>query len=290
MLTNTDRSAQVSKEKIGYHRLMYSNALSELKQLTQWAVYRVEHVEGKAKKIPHQANRPRRRASHSDPRTWATFDDALHTFRKSDFDGLVFAFSEEDSFVGIDLDNCIVDGQLEPWAKMITEQIASYTELSPSGNGLHIILKGKLPGKKRGRKKGNVEVYEALRFFTVTGKRVSGEVEERQTELASFFAEYFPLPKKSKPKKSTPIKLDDHKLLSLMFSSKHGAMIETLWNGDFSAYPSHSEADLALLNNLAWWSGYDRERAAELFRYSGLYREKWERDDYREELLNKAFS
>jgi hypothetical protein len=70
-------------------------------------------------------------------------------------------------YVGIDLDDCIVDGKLTPLAAKVVTQLNAYTEYSPSGKGLHIICKGSL---NRGFKKDTIEVYNTGRFFTVTGK------------------------------------------------------------------------------------------------------------------------
>lgn len=254
----------------------------------QWALWRKEQRSGKTTKMPYQVRHPNLNASHSDPATWASFDEAVSVLSRGEHDGLMFAFSETDNLVGVDLDDCIKDGVLEPWAARIVEAFASYSELSPSGKGLHIILKGKLPGEKKGRKKGPVEVYEALRFFTVTAK-AWGKLEHRQAELERFYAEHFPPKKPSTPKKVMPVSLDDQKLLELMFASRSGSSIAALWQGDYSAYPSQSEADLALLGYLAWWTGYDMGRTVGLFERSGLYREKWEREDYRAAQLELVF-
>ena len=62
-----------------------------------------------------------------------------------------------------------------------------------------------------------------------------------------------------------------------MRKGRNGAAFSALWNGDISAYPSHSEADVALCNILAWWTNCDPARMDRLFRQSGLMREKWDR-------------
>lgn len=252
----------------------------------------MEVRDGKPAKIPYQVRNPYKGASHSDPSTWTSFGEAVAALNRKAFDGLMFAFSETDDLVGVDLDNCFTStGTLEPWARRILAGLASYTELSPSGKGLHVILRGKLPGDKKGRKKGPIEVYEALRFFTVTGKTfgVWETIGARQTALNDLMLEHFPPKAPRKLKKTTPVSIDDQRLLELMFASKSGAGIYALWTGDFSAYPSQSEADLALLAHLAWWTGYDMGRTVELFERSGLYREKWEREDYRAAQLEFVF-
>lgn len=89
-------------------------------------------------------------------------------------DGIGFMFSVSDPYTGIDLDKCLnaETGELEPWAQRCVDLFNSYTEITPSGKGLHIIIRGKLPGK--GRKKGKFEVYDRGRFFTFTGNVFDG--------------------------------------------------------------------------------------------------------------------
>lgn len=85
------------------------------------------------------------------------------------------------------------------------------------------------------------------------------------------------------------VDLDDHAIVERMRQSD--VAIDALWGGDLSAYnDDHSDADLALCNHLAFWFGRDRERMDKAFRYSGLYREKWLRDDYRNRTLDKAIA
>ncbi len=84
-------------------------------------------------------------------------------------EGAGFVFSKDDPYVGIDLDNCITDSDfLQPWAAEIVSKLNGYTEVSPSGEGLHIIVKGRLPANF---KNSNVEAYSEGRYFTMTGDK-----------------------------------------------------------------------------------------------------------------------
>jgi putative DNA primase/helicase len=76
------------------------------------------------------------------------------------------------------------------------------------------------------------------------------------------------------------IVLSDNDLLNKAFKSKNGAKIQQLYNGDFSGYPSQSEADQALCNHLAFWLDRDRGRMDATFRTSGLMREKWDKKHF----------
>ena len=129
----------------------------------------------KPTKVPFQPDG--RHASHDDPSTWVDFNTA--TTHAKQFDGIGFVFTEHDPYAGIDLDNCFSpDGTLLDWAVPIVAQsqdAEAYIERTPSGQGLHIIGQGKLPGKGRkitglgANKTGAIEIYDRLRYFTVTG-------------------------------------------------------------------------------------------------------------------------
>lgn len=143
--------------------------LKELRDYLQWVVWKWEKKNGKPTKPPYDP-KTGKRASHSDPSTWGTFEQAVKALDRG-FDGIGFVFTGEDPYTGIDLDDCRdpTSGQIETWALKIIEDFDSYTEVSPSGTGLKIFLKGKLPAG--GIKTKHIEVYDRLRFFTVTGDR-----------------------------------------------------------------------------------------------------------------------
>jgi putative DNA primase/helicase len=143
----------------------------ELRVRPQWVVWKA--VGHKPDKVPFSA-RSGRKASSTDLLTWSTFQEALKAYENCDFAGLGFVFSSADPYTGIDLDNCVdADGEIAGWALEIVRYFDSYTELSATGSGLHIIVRGEVPN----RRKGEVEVYSSKRFFTVTGHvvEVSGD-------------------------------------------------------------------------------------------------------------------
>ena len=135
----------------------------ELRVRPQWVVWKA--VGDKPDKVPYSA-RTGRRASSTDLLTWSTFQEALEAYENGDYAGLGFVFSSADPYTGIDLDDCVdADGEIALWALEIVRYFDSYTELSASGSGLHIIIRGDVPN----RRKDEVEVYSSKRFFTVTG-------------------------------------------------------------------------------------------------------------------------
>ena len=143
----------------------------ELRARPQWVVWKA--VGDKPDKVPYSA-KTGRRASSTDLLTWSTFEEALEAYENGDHAGLGFVFSSADPYTGIDLDNCVdEDGEIALWALEIVRYFDSYTELSATGTGLHIIVRGNVPN----RRKGEVEVYSSKRYFSVTGHivEVSGD-------------------------------------------------------------------------------------------------------------------
>jgi putative DNA primase/helicase len=139
------------------------NIPEELKARPQWVMWRA--VGEKPDKVPYSA-RTGRRASSTDLMTWSTFEEALDAYENGEYAGLGFVFSSGDPYTGIDLDGCVeAYGQIAPWALEIIQHFDSYTELSATGTGLHVIVKGEVPN----RRKDGVENYSSKRFFTVTG-------------------------------------------------------------------------------------------------------------------------
>lgn len=249
---------------------------AELRQRNQWLGWRYIVRNGKATKQPMSVD-GRSPGDSTDPATWGSLEDALAVFSANGLDGIGFVFTADDDFIGIDLDGCIQDGITEPWAQQLIERFDSYTEKTPSGQGLHIIIRGQLP--PHGRRKGNVEVYSEKRFFTVTGDRMhGGDVEDRAGTLYEWHREVFgediaPV----KPPEGAGFEGDDAQLVSQASTSRNGAKFARLWQGDLQDYNGdHSSADLALCSLLAFWTGGDAARMDGLFRWSKLFRPKWD--------------
>ena len=262
-----------------------------LRALPRWVCWRYEQRNGKLTKAPYDA-RADRYASSTDPSTWADFETALAAGERYDGVGIVLG----NGLSGVDLDNSLTgDGQLKLWAAQIVEQLSSYTEVSPSGHGVKLFLRGTLKrkGNRRDLGDGHVELYSAGRYFTVTGDHLPStpeSVQDRDQELDALHLELFPAREDSPtPPPDGLLDLSDRKLLQRMFAAANGRRIRQLWEGEVEGYPSHSEADAALCAHLAFWTVGDRERIDQLFRQSGLCREKWtERADYRERTITRV--
>jgi putative DNA primase/helicase len=266
---------------------------AELRERPQWVVWREELPEGRddSTKVPYQPLSPERRASSTAPESWATFEQAQRALERGEADGAGFVFAEDDPFAGVDLDHCRDPDmdQLDASATAIVLDLDSYTEVSPSGEGVHLIVRGQLPGV--GRHRGSVEMYDRARFFSMTGAHVAGTpttVEAREAALVALYGRLSPVEPAKHVKLPAPLLLADEEFLDRARSARNGSDFERLYSGDVSGYPSRSEADLSLVSRLAFWTRCDLAAIDRLFRSSRLYRAKWERADYREATIAKA--
>lgn len=253
---------------------------SELKEYKQWVCW--TRIGPKRIKLPicPATGKP---ASCTDPATWGAYQQARATALRLRLDGIGFVFTSEDPCTGVDLDHCrTIRGHLEPWAAEIVKRLNSYTEWSPSGDGLHILVKASSPAGS-GRRKQGIEIYNSGRYFTITGNRLDRTlniIQDRQTEILDLVAGL-------SEKNHRSIELSgpratvtdsDEELIRRAQRAKNGAKFQKLWAGDTSDYDDdHSRADAALCSLLAYYTGGDQARIDRLFRLSGLYRDKWDR-------------
>lgn len=255
----------------------YQKIPEDLKKLPQWVLR-----EGKKPINPHNYSG----AKAGIPSTWGTFEQCLGLSPM--FDGIGFEFNDS-GIVGIDLDHVIDEiGILSKEARSIVERLNSYTEISPSGTGLHIFVYGDIPGKGRKHTEKGVEIYKSGRYFTMTGD-VYGDlkpIEHRDAEIKALFDELFPQDNKDQVAIDFTLPIVapadvDYNLLDKIRASKQSDKFKKLFDyGDTSGYPSHSEADLALCNMLAYWCRKDAGLMDHFFRMSGLMRkEKWDRPE-----------
>lgn len=267
-------------------------ALNTLARIPHWVIWRLEPGKnGKPTKIPYSPHSGRN-ASTTDPATWSDHQTAQAAKDKYQMTGIGFVFTKDEHITGIDFDNCIVDGQVEPWAREDIDRLDSYTEISHSGNGLHVLVYGNIP---TGRKKGNIEMYDDTRFFVVTGNRFPDApvyINNRSTEVNDVYHRYFGSKEKQRESPSVCLGLDDQAVLDLLGKARNRDKFQSLWGGDISAYPSHSEADIALCSLIAFYT-QDEKQIDRIFRASGLYREeKWDRngDSYSSRTIQNALS
>lgn len=260
----------------------------------RWVNYRFETVDGKITKVPYSVTG--RKASTTDSATWSTYEEAVCI---SDKTGIIFL--PDQKLLGIDVDHCLKDGvlmheQTEVISNLI-RQADTYTEISPSKEGLHLFLNIAEPLPLIAHKKAPFECYTSGRYFTVTGipygearivRTVTKEEAIRLLEIIGY-----PWAKTTQEYERSKIisTADDSLILEKMFSSKNGAKIKALYDGDTTGHnEDDSSADMALCNHLAFWTAKSAEQMERIWLTSPLgAREKTQkRKDYRDRTINAS--
>ena len=284
--------------------LIYASVPVALKVEPNWLVYKLVW-DAKKDRNDKKPYHPLTGLPTNDPEQGVTFDCALGGAPA--FDGL--GFYVEPPYVVIDIDHCrdATSGVIEPWALNIIYDLKTYAELSPSGTGVHIWLKGEKPGKAC--RKG-IEIYSTGRFMTVTGRQVVdtfNDVEER--DITSIYermlAGEFRQTKKSKSNKASHSGAAQRKpstqiiqagsvltsklavFMTGIITSQKPFIIDD-GQGNSLQYESQSEADLALCTLLALEHDLEPAVMDSEFRKSPLYRAKWDRHDYSDSTISKA--
>lgn len=265
---------------------MYKNIPEELKEIDNWVCYNKD-------KRPVNPNTGYY-AKPNDSETWGSYEEALYMGDMKQL-GIGFMIGDTD-YVGVDIDDLKENRNV---AGEFMNKLDSYTEYSPSKNGIHIWVKGDID-INRYRKDG-IEVYDKTspRYLTFTGDAIGDvrHINDTTEELMELHDKYIGNTKKSNvvDLPSRPVDLNETELIEKIESSKQGKLFNELYSGNWEGrYNSQSEADLTLANILAFWTGRDYSKMDAIFRSSGLYREKWneKRGDgtYGEIIIDKAIN
>ena len=290
----------------------------EMKALNNWVLWKYEDRKDskgnvKKTKVPYQVNG--RKAESTNPDTWGNIESIIKTLNRypNRYDGIGFVFSQDSGIMGLDFDHVkdIENGEWDQEAQKEILSLNSYTEISPSGTGAHVIVKGTVPltpdeikAGKTGKKNQDTgrEMYHSGRYFTVTGNCIEGTVQTVNDAQGAVNALYYKWFKnrdkntttkgKKQPEKKTFIsfglKLSDSEIIDIASRAKNSDKFKSLYNGCITGYPSQSEADQALCSLIAFYT-QDSKQIDSIFRGSGLYRaDKWEVANYRDRTINKA--
>jgi len=261
-----------------YQADSYPTVPAELKALRQWVLWREEERDGKPTKIPYQVSG--RKAQSNQSNTWIDYHAVCN--HRDDYSGFGFVFSNQDPYTGIDLDDCIDNtGNLKTWAQPIVNTFKNvvYGEVSPSGNGLKFWTCATLPSTvthRRSIEDGEIEIYDRGRYFTVTGHG-KGEIKDGQAAvdwLVTEFLKHSPAPR-SIPTAPSSSNLSTDQVIAQIRQSKQSAKFDALMQGNTTGYGSQSEADLALVGVIAFWTQENAVIDA-VFRQSALMRAKWD--------------
>jgi len=251
---------------------MINNIPTELRSLRQWVC---SDVNGK-NKIPKNPITGYN-ASVTNPSHWGTFDEAIEGCKRYGYNNIGFVFTYNDDYVGVDIDDCSDNPAL---ITEFADSLCSYTEYSVSGSGIHIICKGSLP--EGARRRGKIEMYSTGRCFVCTGNIYSNQyltINERTEQLALLHHKHLhkDIPPISYSTFNITNELDDDVIIDKASKCRNGDKFDLLYSGNWcSNHRSQSEADLALCNMLAYWTGRNADQMDRIFRSSGLMRGKWD--------------
>ena len=267
------------------NNVFYPKALTEMQNWTAW---KLEERKGRLTKVPY--SRTGKRASSTDRNTWSAFDTIAELLAmNNEYKG--FGFMISDDIVFVDCDHCISsDGTMDERGKDILSAFPlSYAEISQSGTGLHILTRGIIPRNFNNQRYG-IEMYSSARFCAMTGNAAiqANEPTTEQDGIDYCFNKYSTRSGKTVSTYSEPLQTgnsinSDRWVIAhaMNIEGQRGRDFRTLFSGDISTYGSASEADSALCTLLAFWTDRDMAQIDRIFRQSGLYRPKWEREDYR---------
>lgn len=278
---------------------IYEAIPQELKALHQWVCFILvpNEAKGKPDKIPINPI-TLRGAKANDPNTWGSFAEAVGAIGKTGtayisrlkdnvsetVRGIGFEFAN--GYFGVDIDHAeeaIADYKAGGSENIVAEfihSLCSYAEYSLSGSGIHVLCRGSLPGKDSRR--GAVEMYSKGRYFIVTG-HIAAEYAEIADGTEAIHPLYEKYVKRGSPPARNPpaaqlVDTSNEVIIQKILNSKQGAKFQDLYNGSWEGlFSSQSEADMSLCNILAFWCGRDADKMEQIFRSSGLYRDKWDR-------------
>jgi len=285
----------------------------QLRFYPHFVVWKYATIDEELKKPPFDP-KTGKAASVRMPDTWGSFDDAQTAYQTGQYAGVGIVLTADMGIVGIDLDHCIENGQLTDEAREIITALDSYTEASPSagqetGGGAHIFVAAKKPGICTRR--GNVEMYEAMRYLTLTGHTLPHtpqDIQPRQHELNKLYHRLFQIQENTggvvglRPRADYQLVRSDETVLQKALAAKNAENFKryyfgdtSLWEGAGAKHRSQSEADFTLVLMLLYWTNKDPTQVDRLFRQSGLMRSKWDRpvkgnETYGERIIKDAIS
>jgi len=248
--------------------------LTELAPYPNFVVCRYRLIDGQKKKPPFHPtiHHP---ANPTDRKTWGTLASALSAVATGGFQGIGFMLSHS-PFAGIDLDHCLQDGTVEPWAKEIIETLNTYTEYSPSWNrktgtgGVHLLASGKPPTSK---KVGTIEIYGQKRYLTLTTNHLQGTpttIEHRQEALDALYRRFAPPVVHGDSQNTRGGGGSTASLTELPPEAAADPLLQRLLQGDMTGFSSQSSADFVLIMKLLHWTGDDKELTRQMFLSSPL--------------------
>lgn len=280
--------------------VLRANVPEEMRALPNWCVFRTKWNAEKGKKDKFIISPTDGKwAKSTDPATWTDFETAMRYAEENNCEGLSFAL-DGSGISCIDLDHSVEkDGTLSANAEKLTKEISeTYTETSVSGNGIHIFVKDDILAKGKYRNRavtdsGEIEVYDAGRFISMTGAVRSGMLTLGKCPQATMSWLRQTLGRRTAEQNRQPEQRDrasqsDQEVIDRIRRSKKGSTFDQLYSGG-NVTGDNSRNDFMLLNMLAFFTDCNAAQMERIFKSSGLYRpEKGE--PYLNRSINKACS
>lgn len=268
---------------------LFANLPQELRLLKQWCLWRYEDV-GAAKptKVPYSVNgKP---ANVNDISTWSSFEDCIRRFNAGGYSGIGFIFSDNDPYTFIDLDDAEGDDAILQRQLKVYHEFSSYSEVSPSGKGLHIIVKGVVPA---GRRRSKIEIYSSQRYATMTGNVYNNQniINDRQELLTQLWEQMGSGPiAQNVYHGDDKERQSDEEIINMAIAAVNGDKFVKLNSGNWQElYCSQSEADFAYIDIIAFYT-QNKVQITRIFRNSPLgQRDKAKRNDYVSSMIARSF-
>jgi putative DNA primase/helicase len=265
---------------------LIQNVPHEMQKKPQWVLWRYAFdTSGNLKKPPYYAplTQPPRRAAVDDRQTWQPFNNVLGIYERGGFAGIGYILQRADYITAIDLDKCRrpTNGELAQWAQEIVDTFHTYTEISPSGRGLHLFTRGQIPAAA---KRGHIEMYNHARYMTITGDILTSHTAPLrfyQHHLDALYHRLKPPTTEPAPQPTPPRGYShsaaDAQVLEKIKTKENYPKFSYYWNGGGD---DKSVGDLALCSMLYYYTnGTEEDRLAQvdrLFRQSHRIRDKWD--------------
>lgn len=256
---------------------------------------------------PPVSPKTRKIVDKTDETKWTSFNRALATYQASDYDGGNIegvGFMFDNGFIAIDLDDCFdEDDKITPVAQDILDHFSgAYVEYSPSGNGLHLFVRGVKPNNRTKDTESGIEVYSGKNFVTVTGNMLEDSGEDcylMQEEVNWLFETYLP-EKNIKGTDYTEIEADHGDRSPdewLDLGLEKDEKLNELYNNDDHS-GDESNIDMSLITKLSFWLNRDYDAIYEAFIESPWFETKdtkhknkvLNRADYIENTINNAIN
>lgn len=216
-----------------------------------------------------------------DAANWLTFDEAVRFAEQRGW-WVAFVFSDADPFVCVDLDNKDQDDRKTALHHSIVQEAGdTYAERSKSGTGFHIVVKGSMSSGTRKSPAHGIEIFPKGQYVIITGDAVRLAPIADGQALLDYLLARMPAPLSSVALEDREAVMEDEEVIELAMNAANADKFNELCRGDWQAmgYESQSEADMALLSILAYYS-LDNEQVRRIFRMSNLgKREKATKND-----------